>query len=427
MSQADGDRTQLTRRALLGGALGVAATLPARVRRADAQAKPTISYWNGLTGADGKVMDALIDEFTRETGIKVEQQRIQWADLYAKLQVSVPAGEGPDLALIHTVEVPHFGGDGILESMDDATVAAKGFRGEDYISATWQGGVYEGKRYAIALDVPQHLFYMNLKIMRDAGLVAADGKPKVPASGSELVVMAKQMTKGDTFGFAMGSGLNIGRYTFGFHHMLWQNGANIYTPDLKRAAVAEPAAIEAAEFWGSFHAQHKVAPPANTNPRDAFIAGKVAMWIAGSWNLTGLRDAKVDFAVAPMPQLLKRPVVWTVPHQYTFPKRKVADAAKRDAVWTHIRWMTDHVAEWTLKAGQISASRKAHADPRITADPVLRTLFAQAPNWQAGQPTPRWVAAENLTRPVIETVYIGQRPARVAMEDLAKQINALPE
>ena len=31
-----------------------------------------------------------------------------------------------------------------------------------------------------------------------------------------------------------------------------------------------------------------------------------------------------------------------------------------------------------------------------------------------------------MTRPVIESVYIGQRPARAAMEDLAKQINALP-
>ena len=43
-----------------------------------------------------------------------------------------------------------------------------------------------------------------------------------------------------------------------------------------------------------------------------------------------------------------------------------------------------------------------------------------------GQATPKWVAAENVTRPVIETVYIGQRPARDAMEDLTKQINALP-
>ena len=238
--------------------------------------------------------------------------------------------------------------------------------------------------------------------------------------------MAKQIAKGDTFGFAIGSGANIGRYTFGFHHMLWQNGANVYTADLKRAGVAEPAAVEAAEFWGSFHAQHKVAPPANTNPRDAFIAGKLGIWLAGSWNFTGLRDAKTEFTVAPVPRLLKQPVVWTIPHQYVFPKPKAVDAAKRDAVLTHVRWMSDHVAEWTLKAGQVSALRKAHSDPRITADPVLRTLLAQAPNWQFGQATPKWVAAENVTRPVIETVYIGQRPARAAMEDLAKQINALP-
>jgi len=37
------------------------------------------------------------------------------------------------------------------------------------------------------------------------------------------------------------------------------------------------------------------------------------------------------------------------------------------------------------------------------------------------------VAAENLTRPVIESVYIGQKPAAAAMQDLARQINALPD
>jgi multiple sugar transport system substrate-binding protein len=419
-------RTSLPRRRFLGGALGAVAAAPVLARRAGAQAKPTIAYWNGLTGADGKVMDGLIEQFTNETGIKVEQQRITWPELYAKLQVAVPAGEGPDLCLIHLVEIPHFASDGILDPMDEGMLSGKGFRGEDYIPSTWQGGIFQGKRYSIPLDVPQHVFYFNAKLMRDAGLVGADGRPKVPASGAELVTMAKQLTKDDTFGFAVGSGANIGRYTFGFHHMLWQNGANIYAPDLKRAGVTEPAAVEAAEFWGSFHTQHKVAPPANTNPRDAFIAGKVGIWLAGSWNFTGLRDAKVDFAVAPMPRLLKQPVVWTIPHQYVFPKPKALDAAKREAVLTHVRWMSDHVAEWTLKAGQISALRKAHSDPRITGDPVLRTLLAQAPNWQFGQATPKWVAAENVTRPVIEKLYIGQVSAKAAMEDLAKQINALP-
>ena len=410
----------VTRRAfLLGGAVAASSLAPARQARG--QAKATITYWNGLTGADGKVMDELVDRFTAETGIRIEQQRLPWAELYAKLQVAVPAGEGPDLALIHTVEVPHFAHDGVLEAIDDATLAEKGLRGDDYLPATWQGGVFQGKRYSLPLDVPQHILYLNSKVMKDAGLAG-----KVPGHRNELVAMAKQMTKADAFGFAIGT-VNPGRYTWGFHNLLWQNGANIYTSDLKRAAVADPAAIEVAEFWTGLATQHKVAPPANANCRDAFIAGKLGMWIAGSWNFTGLREAKVDFTVAPVPRLFKQPVVWSMPHQYSFPKSKAADRAKREAAWTHVRWMTDHVAEWTLKAGQVSAYRKAHTDARITADPVLKTLLAQAPNWQVGQPTPKWVAAENVTRPVIDSMYTGQKPPKAAMEDLAKQINGLPD
>ena len=418
-------RAAVSRRAFVAGA--GAAGVAAWARRAAAQPKATITYWNGLTGADGKVMDELIDQFTRDTGIRIEQQRLPWADLYAKLQVAVPAGEGPDLALIHTVEVPHFANDGVLEVIDEATATAKGFRGEDYLPAMWQGGTFQGKRYSLPLDVPQHILYLNVKVMKEAGLVGADGRPRVPASRDELVTMAKRIaTKADTFGFAIGT-VGPGRYTWGFHNLLWQNGANVYAADLKKSGLGEPAAIEVAEFWSAIQNQHKIAPPSNANCRDAFIAGKLGLWIAGSWNFTGLREAKVDFVAAPVPRLFKQATVWTMPHQFTLPKKKAVDPAKRDAAWAHVRWMSDHVAEWTLKAGQVSALRKPHSDPRITGDPVFRTLLGQAGQWQSGQPTPKWVAAENITRPVIENVYIGQKPAAAAMGELARQINALPD
>ena len=197
-------RAPVSRRAFVAGAS--AAGVAAWACRAGAQSKATITYWNGLTGADGKVMDDLIDQFTRETGIRIEQQRLPWADLYAKLQVAVPAGEGPDLALIHTVEVPHFASDGVLEVIDETTVSGKGFRGEDYLPATWQGGTYQGKRYSLPLDVPQHIMYLNVKVMKDAGLVGGDGRPRVPASRDELVTMAKRIAKPpDVFGFAIGT------------------------------------------------------------------------------------------------------------------------------------------------------------------------------------------------------------------------------
>src|SRR5213083_2247402 len=202
----------MNRRMFLVGAAATATTA-AWPRYGAAQPKATITYWNGLTGADGKVMDELIDRFTRETGIRVEQQRLPWADLYPKLQVSVPAGQGPDIALIHTVEVPHFANDGVLEAIDESAAASKGFRGDDYLPSTWQGGLYQGKRYAIPLDVPQHILYLNVKVMRDAGLLAADGKPKVPGSRDELIAMSKQLTKGDTFGFSIAT-VNPGKYTW---------------------------------------------------------------------------------------------------------------------------------------------------------------------------------------------------------------------
>jgi multiple sugar transport system substrate-binding protein len=420
---------EMSRRRFLAStaAIGAAVLAPGQ-RPASAQgAKATISFWNGLTGADGKVMDDLIGRFTKETGIAVEQQRIVWPDLYAKLQVSTPAGEGPDICLIHTVEVPHFASDGILEAIDDRTLEAKGFRGEDYLPSPWNGGAYQGKRYTIPLDVPQHTFFLNPKLMKAAGFANPDGSLKLPGSKDELLQMGGKLTSGDVFGFAMGSGANIGRYTWSLHNLLWQNGANVFMPDLKKCALTEPAAIEAAEFWGAIYAKNKIATPANANPRDAFIAGKVAMWIAGSWNVSGLREAKVDFTVAPVPRLFKQPIVFTIPHQFSFPKPKTQDAARREAAWAMIRWLTDHVAEWTLRAGQVSANRKSHTDPRITGDPALKVLLAQGPNWQNGQPTPKWVPAENLTRPVVEDVYIGRKAARPAMEDLARQINALPD
>ncbi len=420
---------EITRRGFLAGtaALGAATLLSPGGRMASAQgSKPTITFWNGLTGADGKVMGELIGQFTKETGIQVELQMIEWPNLYAKLQVSTPAGEGPDVCLIHTVEVPHFSADGILDPIDDRLLASKGFRGEDYLPSPWNGGTYQGKRYTIPLDVPQHILFMNARLMKDAGLVNADGSPKVPGSKDELVQMATRLTRGDVFGFSIGT-VGVGRYTWGFHNLLWQNGTNVFTPDLKKSALTDPAAIEVAEFWGSLYTTYKIAPPSNASARDAFIAGKLAMWIAGSWNFTGLRDAKVDFAVAPVPKIFKQPTVWTIPHQFSFPKPKAQDAAKRDAAWSMIRWITDHVAEWTLRAGQVSAYRKPHSDPRITGDPVLKTLLSQAPNWQNGQPTPKWVAAENLTRPQIESVYIGQKNAKAAMEELTRQINALPD
>ncbi len=385
----------------------------------------TFAFWNGLTGADGVVMDGLLQQFGQETGIKVEQQRVQWSDLYAKLQVAVPAGEGPDLQLMHPTEIPHFARDGIIESIDENTASQKGFKGGDYIETIWNAGTYQNKRYGLPLDVPQYVMFVNKNLFKNAGLTEANGDPKVPKNHDELVATGKKLTQGDTYGFYWGGTGGTAGFAWGFFNVLWQNGANVFQPDLKTSALTSPEAIEAAEMFGSFFSRDKISPPLGGNPRDAFIAGKLAMWIGGSWNFTGLKDVPFEVAYAPTPAIMKKPVAWTGPHQFTLPKSKTRDAARMDAIWTWIRWMTDHTPEWTIGAGQLPAAKGKEQDPKIASVPIVKALTAQAPNWQLGQPSTKWPKAETLAISALEAVYIGQRPAKDVLTDLAKQLDAV--
>jgi multiple sugar transport system substrate-binding protein len=404
-----------------------AAAAPAATTAPAAAAAPkpgaaaiTLSFWNGLTGADGQIMDQLLGKMTGATGIKIEQQRIPWADLFAKIQVSVPAGEGPDQMLTQSPTIPGYAADGIFEPIDDKVVSEKGFKGDDYIKVPWEAGLYQGKRYAIPLDVPQHVLYINEKLVKEAGL---DPK-KVPATKDELLANAQKITKGDeVFGFVHGTP----NYPWAFHNWLWQNGGDVFTSDLKKAAVNEAPGVEAAELLATFRNTLKISPPGGVNLRDAFLAGKTAYWWAGSWNLTGMPEMKFEWSVGPTPTFFKTPAVWTISHNYVFPKPKAKDDARRDAAWTHIGWIRDNVAEWTAMAGQVSAFKKAHDDPKVTGNPATKVLLGQANNWRTAPVTIKWTKAESLTRPVLEKVYLGQMKPKEAMDDLAKQINAIPD
>jgi ABC-type glycerol-3-phosphate transport system substrate-binding protein len=207
--------------------------------------------------------------------------------------------------------------------------------------------------------------------------------------------------------------------------MLWQNGANVFKDDLKSSALTSPEAVEAADLFGSFFTREKVSPPLGGNPRDAFVGGKLAMWIGGSWNFTGLKDVPFESDFVATPQMLKKAVAWTGPHQFTFPKSKSRDAAKTDAIWSWLQWITEHTPDWTIGAGQLPATKRKQQDPKLAGLPIVKVLDAQSTNWQLGQASTKWPKAETLSLPVMESVYLGQRSAQDAMADLAKQLDSI--
>src|SRR5579859_436784 len=65
-----------------------AAPTPAAANQPATTSGATIAYWNDYGGANGKAMDDLLAQFQKESGIKVDQQRMNATDINAKIRVA---------------------------------------------------------------------------------------------------------------------------------------------------------------------------------------------------------------------------------------------------------------------------------------------------------------------------------------------------
>jgi multiple sugar transport system substrate-binding protein len=337
-----------------------------------AQSPVTLAYWNDYGGANGKAMDDLLARFQTETGIKVEQQRMDSTDINAKIRIANQAGQNPDLLMLNSFAIAPNAEAGILEAIDDKTLADHGFNAADFSAKAWSTGVYQAKRYALPLDAVMYMMFLNHKVFQDAGMAGTDGKPKAPTTRDELLTTAKKLTKGDIYGFSLGAGGDINP----FEQFLWQNNANVFSDDFTKSTIADPPAVEVATWYASLLNTEKIVPPIGVDELKAFTAGKIGMWIGGSWNVSGFMESKIAFTPAQVPQIFKKPIAWAVTHNYTLPVQPKADEARRAASWKMMKWFQDNAVTWTLNGGVLGASLKAQTDPKVTADPSLKVMAA---------------------------------------------------
>ncbi len=154
----------------------------------------TVTFWNGFTAADGDALREIVKEWNAENpNIQIEMSIIVWSTFYDKLTASAAAGRGPDMAALHYERLVEYASRGVLLPMDEY-LAEAGFKDEDFVQIPWKGGIYEGKRYAVALDwMPLIGLYYNKGHYREAGL-----DPEAPpADGITFVEYSKKLTTGD--------------------------------------------------------------------------------------------------------------------------------------------------------------------------------------------------------------------------------------
>jgi multiple sugar transport system substrate-binding protein len=330
-----------------------------------AHAEENVVWWDFLSGGDGVRMKQMISDFNaaHQGKIKIDATTLEWGTpFYAKVQTSAAVGEAPDVMTYHASRIPLAVKQGILQEITADDWKAMGISKDDYASATWDAVTSDGKQYAVPLDTHPIVLYYNKDILKKAGLLTDDGKPKGLDSGENFTATLKALKEAGVK-FPLGSVTADGNFMFRtIYSLMGQQDGELMT-DGKFLTGDNGKKLENAlailQGWTKDGLQSSYTDyPATVA---LFTSGEAAMMINGVWEVPTMTDLHkngklFEWGAVELPVIFNHPSTYADSHTFAIPANKDKDmsADKRAAVLEVMSWMDKNSLFWAT-AGHIPA------------------------------------------------------------------------
>ena len=323
---------------------------------------------------------------------------------------------------------------GSLSPISLEELAASGIKASDFGPANWKAAQgTDGKQYGVPLDIHSIILYYNKDLLKKAGLLGDDGKPKgLDGVANWDAALAKLTDQGCRGAF------RAGRQRVRLAHLLHAlepagrrvpQGRQI--PRRRQSEKATTAMAEMKKWVKNGWTPAKTEYPASIA---LFTAGKAAMHINGVWEVPTMVDlAKkgqlFDWGAIQIPVLYDHPATWADSHSFAIPDRKgnPVDPAKRKLVLD-----TDPLVQRAL-AGmggrrprprllpvQESAEYKA-LKPNSDYSSLAKTAVFDPVSTLAGVASPVYDAAGNYIVPAMSGEMSPADAAKQMRDDLQNQ------
>jgi multiple sugar transport system substrate-binding protein len=232
----------------------------------------------------------------------------------------------------------------------------------DYATATWDAITVDGKQYAVPFDTHPIVLYYNKDILKKAGLLTDDGKPKGLESRQAFTDTLKAL-KAAGVKFPLGSVTADGNFMFRtVYSLMGQQDGELMTDG--KFLVGDNAkklenSLAVLQEWTKEGLQSTYTDyPATVA---LFTSGEAAMMINGVWEVPTMTDLKKDgklfeWGAVELPVIFNHPSTYADSHTFAIPanKGKEMTPEKRAAVLEVISWMEKNSLFWAT-AGHIPA------------------------------------------------------------------------
>jgi multiple sugar transport system substrate-binding protein len=330
--------------------------------------KISLRYWNSLTGADGTVMRQLVQQFNQahEDQIEVIETFTNEIDYYTNINLLVPMGRGPDIAIMHSYLVQSYANSKILVPYESyLEVSDVDIKGEDYISDVFNSLYFEDELYGIPLDLHAVGFYYNKDLLNKYEL-------SVPTTRSEMISAAKIVQEGEKAEGKTVWGLPLSTTwpsEWIFTAALYQNNG-LEIDQNGNPAYHSAEGVSAMHSVANLIHVEKISPTNLGVDQDLFLfqTGQALFHIQGSWMLNSIKESGINFGVFPVSNMFNEDGEAHSNHiparSHTFVLTKPSGTpsdARKEAMMTFIKYIGDNSFLWA-QAGQIPASNIARAN-----------------------------------------------------------------
>ncbi len=244
-----------------------------------------ITFWLMPNAADVihvPWLDQKVEEFYRETGIRVRYEIIGWDQAWSRITTALITGEGVDVFQAGTTWNPQFAATGAVAEIDiDKFGGAGAFMEANLISTT-----YKGKYYGVPWFAETRALFYNKDMFAAAGV-------EPPQTYDELVEVGRRIV--ETFGEGSAiaiAGTNAWDLIHNWAIILWAYGGDLVDAQGRRAVFNGPAGVQAMEYYVDLVrrglASRATAEYNQPQADAAFINGNVAMAFMGPWNIADI-------------------------------------------------------------------------------------------------------------------------------------------
>ncbi|MDP2698676.1 ABC transporter substrate-binding protein [Thalassospira sp.] len=324
----------------------------------------TMYYPVAVGGPLTEVIDNMIDGFEKENP-DVTVNAIysgNYDDTRLRALSAIKSGEPAQLSVLFSIDVYDLIEQDIILPFDEIVKTAEDKEWlNGFYPALMANGKVDDKTWGIPFQRSTIVMYYNKDMFRAAGL-----DPETPpATWDAMVDAGKALAKDGKWGLMVPS---TGYPYWMFQCFAIQNGKELMSKDGTETYFADPAVIEALDYWRGLATEHKIMPEGTIEwgtLRQAFVQGQTGMMWHTTGNLSAVKkEASFDFGVAMLPAGKQPGSPTGGGNFYLF---KDATEEQQQASLALIKYMTapERAADWSIATGYVGVTPDAYATDKL--------------------------------------------------------------